>query len=118
MNDNPISYSTRYEVVDELYRRLGGINGPSRRDLERCVGALQDMIVEALASGGEFRLISFGKFHTQERAARTAGNPQKPGERVTVAARRVAKFTPGTRLRESVKQGRPLPDPNAARWSR
>jgi DNA-binding protein HU-beta len=47
----------------------------------------------------------FGKFQTQQRAARTGVNPRNPSQKVEIPAARVPKFSAGSALKSAVKNG-------------
>lgn len=59
------------------------------------VAAVLDTIVAEVKGGGKVAIQGFGTFVQKERAARTAKNPNT-GETIQVAAKKVAKFTPGS----------------------
>jgi DNA-binding protein HU-beta len=62
-----------------------------------------DTLTTSLVNGDEVRIHGFGTLKTAERAARVGRNP-RTGESVKVAARRVARFTPGTTLATTLKE--------------
>lgn len=61
------------------------------------VAAVIDIITAEVLGGNKVALQGFGTFVLKERAARTAKNPNT-GETIQVAAKKVAKFTPGSGL--------------------
>ena len=60
-------------------------------------------ITDTLKSGGDVSFTGFGKFHVQNRAARTGVNPRNPGEKVNIPAAKVPKFSAGSALKAAVK---------------
>ena len=58
-----------------------------------------------LKKGERVALIGFGTFGVSQRKARNGRNPQT-GATIKIAARRVAKFTPGNELRKVVNKGK------------
>jgi DNA-binding protein HU-beta len=62
-----------------------------------------DSITSALRKGDRVALIGFGTFSVSQRKARNGRNPQT-GATIKIAARRVAKFTPGAELKKSVNK--------------
>ena len=90
----------RQEFVTELMRRTN----LNRHDADRAVQAFLDGVTDELKRGGEVSFTGFGKFTTQERAARTGVNPRNPSEKVQIPAARVPKFTAGSSLKAAVKQ--------------
>ncbi len=64
-----------------------------------------DSIVDVLRQGGEVNFTGFGKFSTQHRKERQGVNPRNPGEKVTIPAATVPKFSAGSSLKSAVKAG-------------
>jgi DNA-binding protein HU-beta len=91
---------TKQEFVSEVARR----SQLTSRDAGKAVDAFLDTITDTLKRGGEVSFTGFGKFTTQQRAAREGVNPRNPGEKVQIPAARVPKFSAGSALKASVKQ--------------
>ena len=91
---------TKQEFVD----RVASKSGLSRKDAGTAVDAFLDSITDALSKGEEVAFTGFGKFQTQNRAARMGVNPRNPSERVHIPASRVPKFSAGSQLKQAVKQ--------------
>ena len=83
-----------YEVVVDSGRRPTG----------KAVEAFLDVVTDTLKRGGDITFTGFGKFTTQERAARTGVNPRDPSQKVDIPAARVPKFSAGSALKSAVKQ--------------
>jgi DNA-binding protein HU-beta len=62
-----------------------------------------DSITSALRKGDRVALIGFGTFSVSQRKARNGRNPQT-GATIKIAARKVAKFTPGAELKKAVNK--------------
>ena len=62
-------------------------------------------IQATLKRGGRVTLVGFGTFAVGRRKARTGRNPQT-GAKLKIAARKVAKFSPGADLKKAVNRGR------------
>jgi DNA-binding protein HU-beta len=77
-------------------------HGLSRGDAERALTAVIATITETLRAGGEVSITGFGKFHVAERGARQGVNP-RTGERMTIPAMRIPRFTAGTGLKSAVR---------------
>lgn len=92
---------TKQEFVNEVARR----SQLTARDAGKAVEAFLDAIEDTLKSGGEVSFTGFGKFSTQQRAARTGVNPRNPSEKVHIPAARVPKFSAGSALKSAVKGG-------------
>jgi DNA-binding protein HU-beta len=90
----------RQEVVTAVMRETG----LNRGEAERAVQAFLDTVTGELKRGGDVSLPGFGKFTTQQRAARSGVNPRNPSERVQIPEARVPKFTAGSSLKAAVKQ--------------
>jgi DNA-binding protein HU-beta len=91
---------TKQEFVSEVARR----SQLTSRDAGKAVDAFLDTITDTLKRGGEVSFTGFGKFTTQQRAARTGVNPRNPTEKVEIPAARVPKFSAGSSLKTAVKQ--------------
>jgi DNA-binding protein HU-beta len=90
---------TKAEFVDRI-----SSNFNSKKAAGDAVEAILDGIMDTLAGGGEVNFTGFGKFTTQQRAARTGVNPRNPSEKVEIPAARVPKFSAGSSLKSAVKQ--------------
>ncbi|WP_285905458.1 HU family DNA-binding protein [Pseudodesulfovibrio pelocollis] len=65
------------------------------------IDTVLESIRDELASGGTVALKGFGRFSTLDRKARAGRNP-RTGQTIQIKACRVARFTPGRELRNSV----------------
>ena len=68
------------------------------------VDAFLDSVQETLVQGDSVTFTGFGKFSAQQRNERQGVNP-RTGERVTIAAAKVPKFSAGSQLKSAVKGG-------------
>ncbi len=82
--------------------RVATKSGLSRKDAARAVDAFLDSVQESLKQGESVSFTGFGKFSAQQRGARQGVNP-RTGERVTIQAATVPKFSPGTQLKAALK---------------
>lgn len=73
----------------------------SKQQAVSAVDAVFDVITESLSNGDDIRLVGFGTFSVSNRAASKGRNPST-GAEVDIPARKVAKFTPGKGLKDSV----------------
>lgn len=92
---------TKQEFVAEVARR----SQLTARDAGKAVDAFLEAIVDTLKDGGDVAFTGFGKFSTQQRAARMGVNPRNPGQKVHIPAARVPKFSAGSGLKSAVKGG-------------
>lgn len=88
---------TKSEFVDNIARSFD-----SKKAAADAVETILDGITNTLAGGGEVNFTGFGKFSVAERSARQGVNP-RTGERITIAAGRVPKFSAGASLKSKVK---------------
>ena len=90
---------TKAEFVDRLARdgRIG-----SKKQAADAVEAVLDGIADSLRGGDSVNFTGFGKFSVAERGPRQGVNP-RTGERITIAAGRVPKFSAGAGLKSKVK---------------
>ncbi|ACO75164.1 HU family DNA-binding protein [Laribacter hongkongensis] len=85
----------------ELIQRLAERANVGKVETLLVVDALEQLIREELAAGGEIPLARTGKFRLREQAARMGRNP-KTGESVMIPARRKIVFTPAKALKDAV----------------
>ncbi len=86
----------------ELVEAMATAAGISKAQADKALTGALDAITDALAKGDKVTLVGFGTFSVAERAARQGRNPQT-GKTITIAARKVARFKPGSKLAEAVK---------------
>lgn len=85
----------------ELIEQIATRSGVTKADAGRAVNAMLDSIVEAIANGDDVSLPGFGSFKASARAAREGKNP-KTGEKLTIAATTVPKFSAGAGFKAAV----------------
>ena len=90
---------TKQEFVDAVASK----SGLGRREAAKAVDAFLDSVTDALKGGQDVTFTGFGKFSTQKRAARQGVNPRNPGEKVTIPAATVPKFSAGSALKQAVR---------------
>ena len=90
---------TKSEFVEQVASR----SGLSRKDAGTAVEAALETIQDALQRGSDVSFTGFGKFQVSERSARQGRNPAT-GETMQIKASRVPRFTPGSGLKQAVKQ--------------
>jgi DNA-binding protein HU-beta len=76
--------------------------GISQEAAKKAIDAAVAAVKGALVSGESVQLIGFGTFSVVDKPAREGVNPAT-GEKIHIAAKRVAKFKPGKELAEAVK---------------
>jgi DNA-binding protein HU-beta len=90
---------TKAEFIDQIASKAG----LTKKDAGAAVEAMLATISDTLKGGGDVSFTGFGKFHVQNRAARTGVNPRSPGEKVNIPAAKVPKFSAGSALKTAVK---------------
>jgi DNA-binding protein HU-beta len=90
---------TKQEFVDQIAQKTGG----SRKDAAKAVDAFIETVTETLKKGQDVTFTGFGKFSVQQRAARQGVNPRNPGQKVTIPAATVPKFSAGSTLKSAVR---------------
>ena len=73
----------------------------TKKDSEKALKALIDVVAEELKKGEKVQLVGFGTFEVSERAAREGRNPQT-GETMKIEASKSPKFKAGKALKDMV----------------
>lgn len=73
----------------------------SKKDAEKALSAVTDVIAEALAAGDKVQIVGFGSFEVRNRPARVARNP-RTGEQIKIAASKAPVFKAGKGLKDGV----------------
>lgn len=89
----------REDLAKEMVENF---NQLTKRDALNILNWLTERITSALKSGMQVKIAGLGTFKVRGRKARAAINP-KTGEKITVEAKRVPKFTPAKDLKEAIK---------------
>src|SRR5215831_961119 len=87
----------------DLIDRIAAGCGISKTQAAGAIDTTVESITSALKKGDRVALIGFGTFSVSQRKARNGRNPQT-GATLKIAARRVAKFTPGAELKKAVNR--------------
>jgi integration host factor subunit alpha len=85
---------TRADLADAVHRRIG----LSRAESGEFVEAVLSEIFNAIVSGEDVKLSSFGSFHIRSKGERVGRNP-KTGASAPITARRVVMFKASNVLR-------------------
>ncbi len=85
----------------ELIAAVSMRTGLSKKDTEKTLTALIDVLGSTMEAGDKVQLAGFGTFETKDREARTGRNPHT-GESIPIPAARVPVFKPGKALKEKV----------------
>jgi DNA-binding protein HU-beta len=90
-------YMNKTELIDQIAARTD----LTKADAGRAVNAVIEAIIEAVAKGDDVSLPGFGSFKASARAAREGKNP-KTGEKLTIAATTLPKFSAGATFKSAV----------------
>jgi DNA-binding protein HU-beta len=90
---------TKQEFVDQIASKTD----LSRKDAAKAVDAFLETVTESLKRRQDVTFTGFGKFSTQNRAARQGVNPRNPSQKVTIPAATVPKFSAGSTLKSAVR---------------
>lgn len=86
----------------ELIEKIANGANLSKADAKKALTATVEAIKEALVAGDKVQLIGFGTFSVNERPAREGINPSTK-QKISIAAKKVAKFKAGAELAEAIK---------------
>jgi DNA-binding protein HU-beta len=87
----------------DLVDKIAGACEISKAQATTAIDTAVDSVTAALRKGDRVALIGFGTFSVSQRKARNGRNPQT-GATIKIAARKVAKFTPGAELKKAVNK--------------
>jgi DNA-binding protein HU-beta len=90
---------TKQDFVDRLAEKAG----IGKREASKAVDAFLDTVADTLTRGDSVTFTGFGKFSVAHRAERQGVNPRQPGQKVTIPAATVPKFSAGTGLKQRVR---------------
>ncbi len=86
----------------DLINALAAKNGISKKDAEKAVNGVLDLIVDALKGGDKVQLMGFGAFEVKTRAARTGKNPAT-GASIEIPESKAIAFKAGKALKDSIQ---------------
>ncbi len=87
----------KFELISAVAARAG----ITKKEAERIVSVLLDVIMENVANGEEIRIVGFGTFECRNRKERTGSNP-RTREKIKIAATQIPAFKPGKAFKEAV----------------
>jgi len=90
----------KVQLIDKISKDVEGLN---KKQAEKMIDVLTDTIIEELKNDREVTIAGFGTFLSRVRYSRGGVNPQKPSERITIPAVKVAKFKTGYHLKQALK---------------
>jgi DNA-binding protein HU-beta len=86
----------KIELINNIAKKMN----VSKAEAERFMDAYMESVKEALLKEEEVKLIGFGTFSVQQKAATTARNPKNPKETIEVPAKKVVKFKLSKKLKD------------------
>ena len=87
----------------ELTAAIVKKTGFTKKDAEKALGTVTEVIAEALAAGEKVQVVGFGSFEVRTRSARTARNP-RTGEKIEIGEAKTPIFKAGKALKDSVNK--------------
>ena len=87
---------------DELLIAVSARTGLSHKAAEEVLDTILATIMDAVRDGDKVSLSGFGSFLLAERPARDGRNP-RTGEKISIPARKVPRFIPGTQFRKAAQ---------------
>ena len=85
----------------ELIAAITEKTGFTKKDAEKALNSVVEVITDALTNGDKVQIVGFGAFEAKERAARTARNP-RTGEEIEIPASEAVSFKVGKALKDEV----------------
>ncbi|HMK50401.1 MAG TPA: HU family DNA-binding protein [Thermodesulfovibrionales bacterium] len=89
---------TKAELVEKMAKDADVSKAAAGKALDSFINA----VTQSLKKGNKLTLVGFGTFSTAKRKARTGRNPQT-GVKIKIPARKIAKFSAGSALKNAVK---------------
>ena len=90
---------TKADIVERIYEKIGF----SKKEATEVVESVFEIVKRCLEGGQKVKISGFGNFVVHEKRPRKGRNPQT-GATIKIAARKVAKFTPGAELKKAVNK--------------
>ena len=88
----------------ELIAAITEKSGFTKKDAEKALNAVVDVITESLVKGEKVQIVGFGSFEVKDRPERVARNPQAPDQEITIPASKAPVFKAGKSLKEAVNK--------------
>ena len=85
------------QLIDSLATKVGS----SKEKANQFISTFTQLIEDSLAENQEVKIVGFGTFAAQKRAARSGRNPST-GERIPIPEKVLPVFKPSIKLREKI----------------
>ena len=86
----------------ELIAAITEKTGFTKKDAEKALNSVVDVITESLVNGEKVQIVGFGSFEVKARPERVARTPQAPDQEITTPASKAPVFKAGKSLKEAV----------------
>lgn len=98
-----LNYMNKAQLIDKIHHEVEGIN---KKQAEKMLSVFTNTVIDELKNDREVTIAGFGTFLSRVRYSRGGVNPQKPQQRITIPAVKVAKFKTGYNLKQALKGNR------------
>ena len=88
----------------ELIAAITEKTGFTKKDAEKALNSVVEVITDALTNGDKVQIVGFGSFEEKDRPERVARNPQAPDQEITIPASKAPVFKAVKSLTESVNK--------------
>ena len=88
----------------ELIAAITEKTGFTKKDAEKALNSVVDVITDALTQGEKVRVVGCGCFEVKDRPERVARNPQAPDQELTIPASKATGFMARQSLKEAVNK--------------
>lgn len=76
----------------------------TKKDADKAVNTVFDVIEKELVKGGKVQIIGFGTFSARQNKARKGRNPRNPEQLIDIPARMAPSFKAGKGLKDAVNK--------------
>lgn len=87
----------------ELVAAVAEKSGLTKKDAEKAVSSMIDVIVSSVANGEKVQVVGFGTFEQRQRNARTGCDPRTK-QQIEIPASKVPAFKAGNAFKEAVNK--------------
>ena len=87
----------------DLINALAERNGITKKEADKAVSSVLEIIEEALKNGDKVQIMGFGSFEVKERAAKEGINPRTK-EKMPIPASKLPAFKAGKALKDAVSK--------------
>lgn len=88
---------------ERLVQMISQKNEIHPNDVRQVIQSFLDSVTEHLSEGFRLKFRDFGVFEIVERKQKKGRNPKKPKQEIIIPPKRVAKWTPGKKIRQLIE---------------